>query len=148
MIKEFREFAMRGSVVDLAVGIVIGSAFGSIVNSFVNDVIMPPIGLLVGRADFTNLYINLTRTKYESLADAQAAGAATVNYGLFLNTIVEFLIVAFAMFLVVRQMNRWRRRKTESEPEPTTKDCPFCLSSIPIKATRCPQCTSELEQQG
>jgi large conductance mechanosensitive channel len=147
MIKEFKEFAMRGSVVDLAVGIVIGGAFGSIVNSFVNDIIMPPIGLLVGRADFTSLFINLTRTEYESLTDAQAAGAATINYGVFLNTIIEFFIVAFAMFLVVRQMNRWRRRKKEPAPEPTTKDCPYCLSSIPLKATRCPQCTSELEAQ-
>jgi large conductance mechanosensitive channel len=144
MIKEFKEFAMRGSVIDLAIGIIIGGAFGDIVNSLVNDIIMPPIGLIFGRVDFTNLFINLTRTEYASLTDAQAAGAATINYGVFINTIVEFILVAFAMFLVVRQVNRMKRREKAKEPEPTTKECPYCLSSIQIKASRCPNCTSEL----
>jgi large conductance mechanosensitive channel len=146
MIKEFREFAMRGSVIDLAVGIIIGGAFGNIVSSLVNDIIMPPVGLLLGRVDFSNLFINLTQSKYESLADAQAAGAATINYGVFFNTLIEFVIVAFAIFLVVRQMNRMRKQAQEPKPEPTTKDCPYCLSSIPLNATRCPHCTSQLAQ--
>lgn len=147
MIKEFREFAMRGSVIDLAVGIIVGSAFGDIVNSLVNDIIMPPVGLLLGRVDFTNLFLNLTPTDYASLADAQEAGAATINYGVFINTIVEFVIVAFAIFLVIKQMNHMRKREKAKEPEPTTKDCPYCLSTIPKQASRCPQCTSELQLQ-
>lgn len=147
MFKEFKEFAMRGSVIDLAIGVIIGAAFGDIVNSLVNDILMPPIGLVLGRVDFTNLFLNLTRTEYPSLADAQAAGAATINYGIFINTIVKFIIVAFAMFLVVRQVNRMKRREKALEPEPTTKECPYCLSSIQIKASRCPYCTSELATQ-
>lgn len=147
MLKEFRQFAMRGNVVDMAVGIIIGAAFGKIVTSLVNDVLMPPIGLLLGGVDFSNLYINLSGGSYPSLAAAKEAGAATLNYGVFLNTVLDFIIVAFAIFLLVRAVNRM----TAPEPapaEPTTKDCPFCLSKIPIKATRCPFCTSELGREG
>jgi len=144
MLKEFKEFAMRGNVLDMAVGIIIGAAFGKIVTSLVNDVIMPPIGLLLGKVDFSSLYINLTGKDYASLAEAQKAGAATLNYGLFLNTIINFIIVAFAVFLLIRQVNRLVR-KEEAPAAPTTKDCPHCLSSIPIKATRCPHCTSQLQ---
>jgi large conductance mechanosensitive channel len=148
MLKEFKEFAMRGNVVDMAVGIIIGAAFGTIVKSLVSDVIMPPIGLLLGNVDFTNLFAVLregsTAGPYASLADAQKVGAVTLNYGVFVNTIISFLIVAFAVFLLIRQINRLKREGEIPPPEPTTKDCPYCLSSIPIKATRCPQCTSEL----
>jgi large conductance mechanosensitive channel len=143
MLKEFKEFAMRGNVLDMAVGIIIGAAFGKIVTSLVNDVIMPPIGLLLGKVDFSSLYVNLTGQDYASLAEAQKAGAATLNYGLFLNTIINFIIVAFAVFLLIRQVNRFTKKK-EAPAAPTTKDCPHCLSSIPIKATRCPHCTSQL----
>ena len=146
MLKEFKDFAIRGNVIDLAIGIIIGAAFSSVVNSLVNDIIMPPIGMLVGQVDFSNLFIDLSGGGYESLAEAQVAGAATINYGLFLNQIINFLIVSFAVFLLVRQINRMKKQY-EPEPEevePTTKDCPYCLSTIPIKATRCPQCTSEL----
>ena len=142
MLKEFKEFAMRGSVVDLAVGIIIGGAFGKIVTSFVNDILMPPIGKLMGNVDFANLFINLGDTEYATLAAAQEAGAATINYGLFINTILDFLIVAFAIFLLIRQLNRMK--KEEEAAEPTTKDCSFCHTEIPIQATRCPHCTSEL----
>lgn len=147
MLKEFREFAMRGNVVDMAVGIIIGAAFGSIVNSLVADVIMPPIGLLLGKVDFTNLFWTLQEGDvagpYAALADAQAAGAVTINYGIFINTIISFLIVAFAVFLLIRGINRMER---ESEAEPvTTKDCPYCFTEIPVHATRCPSCTSQLE---
>ena len=140
MLKEFREFALKGNVVDMAVGIIIGAAFGKIINSFVSDVLMPPIGLLLGKVDFSNLFLNLSGKPYDSLASAKAAGAATINYGLFLNTMIDFTIVAFAIFLLIRQINRLKR-----QPEQTTKECPYCLSRIPLKATRCPSCTSELK---
>lgn len=143
MFKEFKEFAMRGNVLDLAIGIVIGAAFGKIITSFVSDILMPPIGLLFGKVDFSNLFINLSGTHYDTLKAAKEAGAATINYGLFLGAVVDFLIVAFAIFLVVRQINRMKRKQVEEAP--TTTECAFCLSSIPIKATRCPNCTSELK---
>jgi large conductance mechanosensitive channel len=146
MFKEFKEFAIKGNVVDMAVGIIIGAAFGTIVKSLVADVIMPPIGLALGNVDFANLFMVLKEGAaagpYASLADAQAAGAVTVNYGAFINTIISFLIVAFAVFLLIRNINKMKRE--EPEAEPSTKDCPHCLSTIPIKATRCSQCTSEL----
>jgi large conductance mechanosensitive channel len=145
MWKEFKEFAMRGSIVDLAIGVVLGAAFGKIVTSFVNDILMPPLGLLIGRVDFSNLFVNLGRKHYDSLAQAKQAGAATINYGLFLNNVLDFLIVAFSIFLVMRQMNRFKR-KQEDMPV-STKDCPYCLSSIPLKATRCGHCTSELSPE-
>lgn len=143
MWKEFRDFAMRGNVVDLAVGIIIGAAFGKIVTSLVNDILMPPIGILLGKVDFSNLFVSLSGQSYGSLADAKAAGAATLNYGVFINNIIDFVIVAFAVFLLVRQMNRFAR-KSEPAAAPTTKDCPYCFSKIPLPATRCPQCTSEI----
>ena len=142
MLKEFREFAMRGNVVDLAIGIVIGAAFGKIVTSFVEDVLMPPIGLALGNVDFSNLFINLSGKDYPSVAAAKAAGAATLNYGIFFNAIINFLIIAFAIFILVKQINRWQ--KPAPAAAPTTKDCPHCLLAIPIKATRCAHCTSEL----
>ena len=145
MLKEFKEFAMRGNVIDLAVGVIIGAAFGGVVNSLVNDIIMPPLGMILGKVDFSNLYINLTSTSYNTLAEAQAAGAATINYGAFINTIINFLIVAFAIFIVIRQINRWQRPKEEAPAEATTKECPYCYSTIAIQATRCPNCTSELK---
>lgn len=150
MIKEFKEFAVKGNVMDMAVGIVIGAAFGTIVKSFVADVIMPPIGLLLGNVDFSNLFMILKdgaegMGAYATLADAQAAGAVTLNYGQFINTIISFLIVAFAIFIVIKNINRLKREEPAPVAEPTTKDCPFCLTSIPIKATRCPSCTSNLE---
>jgi large conductance mechanosensitive channel len=144
MLKEFKEFAMRGNVLDLAVGIVIGAAFGQIVTSFVQDILMPPIGKLLGHADFANLFVSLSGVHYDTVAAAKAAGAATINYGLFLNTIVNFLIVAFAVFLLVRQVNRLTAKPASPPPEPTTRDCPYCLSAIPLKATKCAQCTSDL----
>ena len=143
MFKEFKEFAMRGNVIDLAIGFVIGAAFGKIVTSFVSDILMPPIGLLFGKVDFNNLYINLSGGRYETLKAAKDAGAATINYGVFIATVIDFLIVAFAIFLVVRQINRMRR-KPETEA-PATAECPFCASSIPIKAVKCPHCTSDLK---
>ncbi|OQY24836.1 MAG: mechanosensitive ion channel protein MscL [Anaerolineaceae bacterium 4572_32.1] len=149
MLKEFKEFALRGNVMDMAVGIVIGSAFGAIVKSLVNDVIMPPIGLLLGDVDFANLFALLKEGApagpYASLADAQAAGAVTINYGLFINSVVSFIIVAFVIFLLIRSVNRLKREKEAPPVEPTTKDCPYCLSEVPIKATRCPHCTSQLD---
>jgi large conductance mechanosensitive channel len=145
MLKEFREFAMRGNVVDLAVGIIIGAAFNQVVNSLVNDIIMPPIGLILGRVDFTSLFISLTGEQYASLAAAQEAGAATLNYGLFINAIINFLIIAFAVFMLVRGMNRLQGQEEEAPSEPTTKECPYCYTSIPEKAARCPNCTSQLE---
>lgn len=146
MLKEFREFAMRGSVIDLAVGVIIGAAFGKIVSSLVNDIVMPPLGLLIGGIDFSDLFINLSGGEYASLAAAKEAGAATINYGLFINIVIEFLIVAFAIFLVIRQMNSLKRRfeKEAVAPAPTEKSCAFCFTNIPIKASRCPNCTSEL----
>jgi large conductance mechanosensitive channel len=146
MLKEFKQFVMRGNVLDLAVAVIIGAAFGRIITSLVNDVIMPPIGLLLGGVSFRSLYWNLSGVQYASLEEAQAAGAATINYGLFINTIVDFLIIAFVIFLVIRQVNRLSR-KPEPAPapaEPTTKECPYCLSSVPIKAVRCAHCTSAL----
>jgi large conductance mechanosensitive channel len=144
MLKEFKEFAMRGNVVDMAVGIIIGAAFGTIVKSLVNDVIMPPIGLLLGKVDFSNLFIVLKGgdVSYNTLAEAQAAGAITLNYGAFINTIISFVIVAFSVFLVIKNINRLK--KEEPAPTPTTKECPYCFSVIPIKATRCGFCTSSL----
>jgi large conductance mechanosensitive channel len=148
MFKEFKEFAMRGNVVDMAVGIIIGGAFGTIVKSLVSDVIMPPIGLMLGGVDFANLFMVVSQGTpagpYAALADAQAAGAVTVNYGLFINSIVSFLIVAFAVFLLIRSINRLKKEEEEPAAEPTTKDCDFCATEIPIRATRCPHCTSEL----
>jgi large conductance mechanosensitive channel len=143
--KEFKTFAMRGNVLDLAVGVIIGAAFGKIVTSFVSDVLMPPIGLLIGKVDFSSLFIDLSGQHHATIAEAKAAGAATLNYGLFINNIIDFLLVAFAVFLLVRQVNRFNREPEAAPAAPTTMDCPFCLSSIPLKATRCPNCTSQLE---
>jgi large conductance mechanosensitive channel len=148
MLKEFKEFALRGNVVDMAIGIVIGAAFGAIVTSLVNDIIMPPIGLLLGGVDFTNFYILLKAgdpaPPYASLADAQTAGAVTISYGLFINAVISFIIVAFVVFLLIRSINRLRREEEAQDEEPTTKECPYCLSEIPVKAIRCAHCTSEL----
>ena len=146
MLKEFREFAMRGNVVDMAIGIIIGGAFGKIVSSAVNDIIMPPIGLVLGKVDFTSLFLNLSPSKFVSLAEAKAAGAPTINYGVFVNTILDFVIVAFVLFLIIKQMNRLKREPAPAPAAPTTKDCPYCFSAIPIKALRCPQCTSDLKK--
>ena len=150
MLKEFKEFTLRGNVIDMAVGIIIGAAFGTIVKSLVNDIIMPPIGLLLGDVDFASLFILLKSgspaAPYVSLADAQAAGAVTINYGLFVNAVVSFLIVAFVMFLLIRGMNRMKREEEAPPAEPTTKECPYCLSTIPIKASRCAHCTSQLPE--
>src|SRR3990170_2909586 len=137
MLKEFKEFAMRGNVLDMAIGIIIGAAFGKIVTSVVNDVIMPPIGLLLGKVDFSKLYINLSGQHYDTLKQAQEAGAATINYGIFLNTVLDFIIVAFVIFLLIRQINRMKRQEEAAPASPTTKECPYCLSSIAIRATRC-----------
>lgn len=150
MLKDFKEFIMRGNVVDMAVGIVIGASFGGIVKSLVDDVLMPPIGLLLGRVDFSNLYVILrdgtVPGPYAALAEAKKAGAVTMNLGLFVNTVINFIIVALAIFLVVRAVNRLQAMNKKEEPvaEPTTRDCPFCASTISLKATRCPHCTSEL----
>jgi len=144
MFKEFREFAMRGNVLDMAVGIIIGIAFGAIVTSLVNDIIMPPLGLALGSVDFSNLFINLSGGSYATLEAAKEAGAVTINYGVFVNSVINFIIIAFVLFLIVRSMNKLKR-KEEAPAEPTTKECPFCLSQIPIKATRCPHCTSQLK---
>ena len=143
MLKEFKEFAMRGSVVDLAVGVIIGAAFGKIVSSMVEDVLMPPIGQLVGRVDFSGLFLSLDGKSYDSLAAAKAAHAATLNYGVFLNTVVNFLIVAFCVFIVVQQVNRWTTKPAPATA-PTTKDCPQCAMAIPMAAKRCGHCTSQL----
>ncbi|MBN1965300.1 MAG: large conductance mechanosensitive channel protein MscL [Anaerolineae bacterium] len=137
---------MRGSVLDLAIGIIIGLAFNEIVKSLVNDVIMPPIGLLLGKVDFSGLFINLSGDSYDTLAAAQAANAPTINYGAFINTVINFLIVAFVVFLLVKQINRLQRKPEAAPAEPTTKECPFCKSTIAIGATRCPNCTSQLEE--
>ena len=149
MFKEFKEFAMRGNVIDMAVGIVIGAAFGTIVKSLVSDIIMPPIGLLLGKVDFSNLFAVLKQGEtvagpYTSLVEAQAAGAVTINYGVFIDTVISFIVIAFAIFMVIRSMNKLKKKEEAAPAEPMTKDCPYCLTSIPIKATRCPHCTSEL----
>jgi large conductance mechanosensitive channel len=149
MFKEFKEFAMRGNVVDMAVGIIIGGAFGTIVQSLVNDVLMPPIGLLLGGVDFSNLFVVLREGAahpgpYAALGDAQAAGAVSINYGVFMNNVISFLIVAFAVFVLIRGLNALRRQEEAPAAGPTTKDCSFCASAIPIRARRCPHCTSEL----
>lgn len=142
MLKEFKEFATRGSAIDMAVGIIIGAAFGRIITSLVSDLIMPPIGVALGKVDFSGLFVNLSGKPYDTLAAAKAAGAATINYGIFLNTVVDFLIVAFVLFLLVRQINRWNK-PAPSAPQ-TTKECPYCCLGIPIQATRCPHCTSQI----
>ncbi len=148
MLKEFKEFAVKGNVVDMAVGIIIGGAFGTIVMSLVTDILMPPIGLILGGVDFTDLFLTLKEGAspgpYATLASAQEAGAVTVAYGLFLNSVVSFLIIALSVFFVIKGVNAMKRREEEPSLEPTTKDCPYCLSSVPLKATRCPFCTSEL----
>ncbi|HYL32446.1 MAG TPA: large conductance mechanosensitive channel protein MscL [Stellaceae bacterium] len=146
MLKEFRDFAMRGNVVDLAIGLILGAAFGKIVTSLVDDVIMPPIGLLLGKVDFSSLFISLSGTHYDSIAAAKAAGAATLNYGAFINTVVNFAIVAFAVFLLVKQINKLTSKLSpgQAPPSPTTKECPYCISTIALKATRCPHCTATL----
>jgi large conductance mechanosensitive channel len=146
MLKEFKEFAMRGNVLDMAVGIVLGASFGGIVTSLVNDVLMPPIGLVLGRVDFSNLFLNLTSRHFETVATAKAAGAATLNYGLFLNTIINFVIVSFAIFLLVRQVNKLRA-PAPVPAGPALKPCAYCCSQIPLAATRCPQCTSQLKAE-
>ena len=149
MFKEFKEFAMRGNVVDMAVGIVIGAAFGTIINSFVADIIMPPIGLILGNVDFSGMFVILKEGKvagpYETIAAAKAAGAVTLNYGVFINTIISFLIIAFSVFIVIRNVNKLKRKEEALPAIPTTKECLYCMSVIPIKAVRCPQCTSELK---
>lgn len=141
MLREFKEFIMRGNVVDLAIGIILGAAFGKIVTSFVSDILMPPVGLALGRVDFANLFHSLNGQRYPTLQAAKAAGAPTINYGIFINTTIDFIVVAFVIFLVVRQINRMRR---EAPTTPTTKECPYCASVIAVKARRCPNCTSEL----
>src|SRR5512143_934229 len=149
MLKEFKEFAMRGSVIDMAVGIIIGAAFGTIISSLVADIIMPPIGLLLGNVDFSNLFILLKEGKapgpYTSVAAAKAAGAVTLNIGVFINTVISFLIIAFSIFVVIRSINKLKREEEAPTAVPTTKDCPYCLSVIPIKATRCAHCTADLK---
>jgi large conductance mechanosensitive channel len=149
--KEFKEFAVKGNVVDMAVGIIIGAAFGAIVKSLVSDMIMPPIGLILGNVDFSNLFVVLKEgaaaAPYVSLAEAQKAGAVTINYGLFVNAVISFVIVAFAVFLLIRSINRLKRQEEAPPAEATTKECQYCYSAIPIKATRCPNCTSELTQK-
>lgn len=142
IINEFKEFIMRGNVLDMAIGIIIGVAFGKIVTSLVNDVLMPPIGLLLGRVNFKDLYVNLSGTPYTSLEAATAAGAPTINYGMFLNTVLDFLIVAFIIFLLIRMFNKLKKQPAVEEP--ATKECPYCITKIPVKATRCPSCTSSL----
>ncbi len=148
MFKEFKEFAMRGNVVDMAVGIIIGAAFGTIVKSLVDDVIMPPIGLLLGSVDFSDLFVTLkegaTAGPYLTLAAAKEAGAVTLSYGAFFNTIISFLIVAFSVFLLIKGMNSLKRKEKAPAADPTTKECPYCFSTIPVKATKCPNCTSTL----
>jgi len=142
MLKEFKEFAMKGNVLDMAIGIIIGAAFGKIITSFVADVLMPPLGLLLGKMDFSSLFIDLSGQSHPTMAAAKAAGAATINYGIFINTVIDFLLVAFAVFLLVKQVNRMKRPAPAAAP--TSKDCPFCASAIPIQAKRCPHCTSQL----
>lgn len=143
MLKEFKEFAMRGNVLDMAVGIMIGAAFGKVISSFVNDMLMPPIGMLLGKIDFSNLYINLSGKSFDSLKAAQEAGAATINYGLFINTVLDFFIVAIVLFFFIKQVNIFKRQPAVAAP--ATKECPYCISAIPLNATRCPHCTSQLQ---
>ena len=150
MMKEFKDFAMKGNVVDMAIGIIIGGAFGTIIKSLVSDVLMPPIGLLLGGVDFANFFVVLKEgataaAPYAALADAKTAGAVTINYGIFFNAIISFLIVAFAVFMLVRSVNQMRREEEAPPEEPTTKECPYCFSTIAIKASRCPHCTSEFK---
>ncbi len=146
MLKDFKNFVMRGNVVDMAVGVIIGAAFGKIVASLVSDVLLPPIGKITGGVDFSNLYFNLTSTPYESLSQAQQAGAATVNYGIFINTVINFFILAGVLFLLITQINKLKAKfeQADKDAAPTTKECPFCLSAIPVKAVKCAHCTSEL----
>ena len=146
MLNEFKKFAMRGNVIDLAVGVIIGSAFGKIISSLVNDLIMPPLGLLLGNVPFNDLFLTLKGDTYKTLAEAKDAGAVTLNYGSFISTVVDFLIIALVIFLVIRQINKLTAKPAPPPAAPTTKECPFCYSSIAIKATRCPQCTSEIKQ--
>jgi large conductance mechanosensitive channel len=143
MLKEFKEFIRRGNVIDLAVGFVMGAVFGKVASSFINDVVMPPVGLLLGKVDFSSLYINLSGQAFESLAKAKEAGAPVIAYGVFLNAVIEFLIVALAIFIVIRQINRLKSKPAPASP--TTKECPFCLSTVPLTAVRCPNCTSEIK---
>ncbi len=146
MLKEFKEFAMRGNVLDMAVGIIIGAAFGKIVTSFVSDVLMPPIGLLLGRVDFSSLFIDLSGKHSPTLEAAKAIGAPTLNYGLFINSIIDFVLVAFAIFLLLKQVNRFRRTQAEAPaPPPDTRECPMCTSTISVRAKRCPHCTADLQ---
>jgi large conductance mechanosensitive channel len=145
IITEFKEFAVKGNAIDMAVGIVIGSAFGTIVNSLVNDIIMPPIGLLLGGVDFTNLFVNLSGGEYATLTLAQEAGVATINYGLFINALISFLIIAWALFMIVKMTNKLKKEELVEDEAPTTKECPFCKSTIHIDATRCSACTAELK---
>jgi large conductance mechanosensitive channel len=142
MLKEFKEFAVKGNMLDLAIGIILGTAFGAIVKSLVEDIIMPPIGLLLGHIDFTNLFLDLSGKAFPTLKAAKDAGAATINYGLFINTVINFVIVAFVIFLLIRQINRMKKQPAPAAPN--TKECQYCLSAIPLKATRCPNCTSQL----
>lgn len=144
MWKEFRDFAIKGNILDLAIGVIIGGAFGKVTTSLVNDILMPPIGMIVGRVDFSNLYVSLNGESYASFAAAKAEGAPTLNFGLFINTMLDFLIMAFAVFLVVRQVNLLRKRFDKAEKPVSTKECPYCLTKVPLKATRCAACTSQL----
>ncbi len=143
MWNDFKKFAMKGNVLDLAIGVVIGAAFGKIVASLVKDILMPIVGRIVGNVDFSNLYINISGQKFASFAEAQAAGAATINYGLFINNVLDFFIIAFSIFIVIRQLERFKRKE---EVKVTTKKCSYCCTEIPIEASRCPNCTSELEK--
>ncbi|MBM7659794.1 large conductance mechanosensitive channel [Bacillus mesophilus] len=145
LIKEFKEFAVKGNVIDLAVGVIIGGAFNKIVSSLVNDIVMPPIGMLLGKVDFTNLFYTLGNKDYKSLSEAQEAGAATINYGIFLNNIIQFLITAFVIFLVIRKINKLKRKEEKVPSAPTDKKCPYCITAIPLKAIKCPQCTADLD---
>jgi large conductance mechanosensitive channel len=141
MLKEFKEFALRGNVLDMAIGIILGVAFGKIVTSFVEDILMPPLGLIIGKVDFSSLFVSLTGKHFDTVAAAKAGGAPTLNYGIFVNNVLNFLIVAFAIFLLIRQVNRFKRQQPAA---PTTRECPYCCASIPLKATRCSACTSEV----
>ena len=143
MLKEFKEFALKGNVIDMGVGVIIGAAFGKIVSSLVSDILMPPLGLLIGRVDFSNLFLSLSEKQYASLAQAKAAGAATINYGMFINNIIDFIMVALALFILIRWVNRLKK-PAPVPPQPEMKDCPECLSNIPAKARRCAHCGSAL----